>query len=123
MPRVKISYGVELDQIPEEVQNLFDGVGEWQHTLSKQSDTIEDLLETEELEACVSVMDKMRQTLSKMDARIEDLSSILMGYNIYMKQNGAEDDSPERRPVVDTTSSDVVQGAEESYGSDDESGT
>lgn len=123
MPRVKISYGVELDQIPEEVQNLFDGVGEWMHTLSKQSDTIEDLLETEELEACVSVMNKMRETLSKMDARIEDLSSILTGYNAYMKQNGAEDDSPERRPVVDTTSSDVVQGAEESYGSDDESGT
>lgn len=123
MPRVKISYGVELDQIPEEVQNLFDGVGEWMHTLSKQSDTIEDLLETEELEACVSVMNKMRETLSKMDARIEDLSSILTGYNAYMKQNGAKDDSPERRPVVDTTSSDVVQGAEESYGSDDESGT
>jgi BMFP domain-containing protein YqiC len=123
VPRVKISYGVELDQIPEEVQNLFDGVGEWMHTLSKQSDTIEDLLETEELEACVSVMNKMRETLSKMDARIEDLSSILTGYNAYMKQNGAKDDSPERRPVVDTTSSDVVQGAEESYGSDDESGT
>ena len=43
--------------------------------------------------------------------------------NIYIKQNGAEDDSPERRPVVDTTSSDVVQGSEEPYGSDDESGT
>ena len=49
--RVKISYGVELDQIPEEVQNLFDGVGEWMHTLSKQGDTVEDLLATEELEA------------------------------------------------------------------------
>ncbi len=122
MPRVKISYGVELDQIPEEVQNLFDSVGEWMHTLAKQSDTIEDLLGTEELEACASVMDKMRQTLSKMDARIEDLSSILIGYNIYIKQNGAEDDSPERRPVVDTASSDVVQGTEEPYGSDDESG-
>ena len=122
MPRVKISYGVELDQIPEEVQNLFDGVGEWMHTLAKQSDTIEDLLATEELEACVSVMNKMRATLAKMDARIEDLSMITEGYNIYMKQNGVEDDPSERRPVVDTTSSDVVQGAEESYGSDDESG-
>ena len=123
MPRVKISYGVELDQIPKEVQNLFDGVGEWMHTLAKQSDTIEDLLETEELEACVSVMDKMRQTLSNMDARIEDLSSILVGYNTYIKENGAKDDSPERRPVEDTTSGNVVQGTEESHGGDDESGT
>ena len=121
--RVKISYGVELDQIPEEVQNLFDGVNEWMHTLSKQGDTIEDLLATEELEACVSVMNKMRETLAKMDARIEDLSNILEGYNAYIKQNGVEDDPPERRPVVDTAGSNAVSGAEESYGSDDESGT
>ena len=121
--RVKISYGVELDQIPEEVQKLFDGVTDWQDTLSKQGDTIDDLLETEELEACVSVMNKMRETLAKIDARIEDLSMILEGYNIYMKQNGEENAPPERRPVVDTTGSDVVSGAEESYGSDDESGT
>ena len=120
--RVKISYGVELDQIPEEVQNLFDGVGEWKHTLSKQADTVHDLLATEELESCVSVMNKMRETLAKMDARIEDLSNILDGYNIYMKQNGVEDDPPERRPVVDTTSSNVVSGTKESDGSDDESG-
>ena len=121
--RVKISYGVELDQIPEEVQNLFDGVGEWKHTLSKQADTVHDLLVTEELESCVSVMNKMRETLAKMDARIEDLSSILTGYNIYIKENGVEDDPPERRPVVDTTSGNVVSGPKESDGSDDESET
>ena len=121
--RVKISYGVELDQIPEEVQNLFDGVGEWKHTLSKQADTVHDLLVTEELESCVSVMNKMRETLAKMDARIEDLSSILTGYNIYIKENGVEDDPPERRPVVDTTGGNVVSGPKESDGSDDESET
>ena len=119
--RVKISYGVELDQIPEEVQNLFDGVNEWVHTLSKQADTIEDLLATEELGACVSVMNKMRETLGNMDARIEDLSLILRGYEAYMKQNGAQNEPPERRPAMDTTSSDVVQGTGESDGSDDES--
>jgi hypothetical protein len=65
--RVKISYGVELDQIPEEVQKLFDNVGEWKHTLSKQADTVHDLLTTEELESCVSVMNKMRETLANYD--------------------------------------------------------
>ena len=122
MPRVSISYGVELDQIPEEVQKLFDSVTEWQDTLSKQADTIEDLLETEELESCVSIMNKMRLTLAKMDSRIDDLSSILVGYNTYINQNGAENEPSERRPAVGTTSSDVVQGPEEPYGSDDESG-
>ena len=118
--RVKISYGVELDQIPEEVQNLFDSVGDWMHTLSKQGDTVEDLLATEELEACASVMNKMRETLAKMDARIEDLSSILGGYNAYIRQNGVEDDPSERRPVVDTTGGNVVSGTQEPNGSDDE---
>jgi len=120
--RVKISYGVELDQIPEEVQNLFDSVGEWMHTLSKQADTIHDLLSAEELEAGLSVMNKMRETLGNMDARIGDLSNILVGYNTYIEENGVEDGPSERRPVVDTTSSDVVQGTEEPYGSDDEPG-
>ena len=121
--RVKISYGVELDQIPEEVQNLFDGVGGWMHTLSKQAKTVHDLLATEELESCVSVMNKMRETLAKMDARIDDLSNILGGYNTYINQNGVEDDPPERRPVVDTTGGNVVSGTEESDGSDVESRT
>ena len=112
----------DTNAIRKEVQNLFDGVSEWMHTLSKQGDTVEDLLVTEELEACVSVMKKMRETLGKMDARLDDLSMILEGYDAYIKQNGVEDDPSKRRPAVDTTSSDVVQGAEESYGSDDESG-
>ena len=111
--RVKISYGVELDQIPEEVQKLFDNVAEWQHTLSKQSDTIEDLLETKEFTACLSVMEKMRETLAKMDFRIVDLSNILEGYDNYIKQNGVENESPERRPTVDTASGDAVSGSEQ----------
>ncbi len=118
--RVKISYGVELDQIPEEVQKLFDSVTDWQETLSRQSDTIEDLLSGEEFEACVSVMNKMRETMGNMDQRIAELSNILTGYNTYIKENGANDDPPERRPVVDTASSNVIQGTNESDGGDDE---
>ena len=122
MPRVKISYGVELDHIPEEVQNLFDSVGEWMHTLSKQSDTIDDLLETKELESCVSLMNKMRQTLGNLDARIADLSNILEGYNNYVKQSGAENElsTPERGPTVDSSSSHALSRSEKSDGSDDE---
>ena len=116
--RVKISYGVELDQIPEEVQKLFDEVTNGLHSLEKQSDTIDDLLESEEIDPCISLMTKMRETLGKMDSRITDLSSILGGYSAYLKQSGAENEPSERRPVVDTTSSNVVSGPEESYGGD-----
>ena len=123
--RVKISYGIEVDDVPEEVQRLFDGVGESLDTLSKQADTVDDLLDNEETEACVSVMRKMRETLADMDARVEDLSSIMEGYNAYLNQSGVQNESPpERRPVVDTTGSDVVSRAEQgSNGSDAEPGT
>lgn len=121
MPRVKISYGIEIEKVPEEVQRLFDSVGENLDTLSKQADTVDDLLDNEESEACVSVMRKMRETLAEMDARMEDLSSIMEGYNAYLKQSGVENEPPERRPVVDTTGGNVVPGPEQgSDGSDDE---
>ncbi len=121
--RVKISYGIEIDEVPQEIQRLFDIVGENIETLSKQADTVDDLLDNDESEAGVSVMKKMRETLANMDSRIEDLHGILEGYNNYIKQNGVEDDPSERRPVVDTTGGNVVSGPEESDGSDDASGT
>ena len=107
MPRVKISYGVELDHIPEEVQNLFVSVHSSSETLVIQSEMVQDLLDTEELEAA---------------ARIADLSSVLVGYNNYMEQSGAENESqpPEGGPAMDTPSSDAVPRSEESHGSENE---
>ena len=121
--RVKISYGVDIEQVPGEVQKLFDDINIWLDKLSKQQDTVDDLLSTEEYDSCVAIMDKMRQTMGDMDSRLSDLSSILQGYNAYIKQIGVEDDPPERGPVVDTTSSDVIPGTEQPHGSDDESRT
>ena len=118
--RVKISYGVEIEDIPEEVQKLFDSIAMKLDILSKQQDTVDDLLETEEFEPCVAIMDKMRQTLGAMDARILDLVNILQGYNNYMKQAGEQNEEPKGRPTVDTTSSNVVQGTEQSNGSQTE---
>ena len=123
MPRVKISYGVELDHIPEEVQNLFVSVHSSSETLVIQSEMVQDLLDTEELEAAEGLMTKMRKTMGDMDARIADLSSVLVGYNNYMEQSGAENesnDSPEGGPVMDTPSSDAVPRSEESHGSENE---
>jgi hypothetical protein len=122
MPRVKISYGVELDHVPEEVQNLFVSVHSSSETLVIQSEMVQDLLDTEELEAAEGLMTKMRKTMGDMDARIADLSSVLVGYNNYMEQSGAENESqpPEGGPVMDTPSSDAVPRSEESHGSENE---
>ena len=120
MPRVKISYGVEIEQVPDEVQKLFDDLNIWMDKLSKQQDTIDDLLETREFESSVAIMDKMRQTMSDMDSRIADLSGILQGYNTYIKQLGEEDDTPERRPTMDPPSGNAIQGSAQSDGSENE---
>ena len=109
--RVKISYGIELEDLPEEVIKLYDDVAKWVTTLEKQSDTVEDLLEAEEYESCLSMMTKFRQTMGKMDARLEDISSIMKGYIAY--EEGEKNESPERRSAVDTASSNVVPGTEQ----------
>lgn len=121
--RVKISYGIHLDDLPEEVINLYDSVAKWVVSLEKQSDTIEDLLEAEEFEPCLAMVSRMRGTLAKVDSRLEDLSNILEGYSIYMKENGVENDIPKGGPAVDTASGDIVSGTEKPHGSNDEPGT
>ena len=122
MPRVKISYGVELDHIPEEVQNLFVSVHSSSEALVIQSEMVQDLLDSEELQAAEGLMTKMRKTMGDMDARIADLSSVLVGYNNYMEQSGAENElqPPEGGSVMDTPSSDAVPRSEESHGSENE---
>ena len=122
MPRVKISYGVELDQIPEEVQNLFVSVHSSSEALVIQSEMVQDLVDTEELQAAVGLMTKMRETLGQMDARILDLSNVLAGYNNYMEQSGVENElqPPEGRPIVDTPSSNVIPRRTDPDGSENE---
>lgn len=116
--RVKISYGVDIEDVPEEVQKLFDGISDWLEKLSKQQDTVDDLLETEELEPCVAIIKKMRETLGSVDGRLADLSLILQGYNNYMRQIGEQDETSEGRSPVDTTGSDAIQGSEQPDGSE-----
>ena len=121
--RVKISYGIELEDLPEEVIKLYDDVSKCICVLEKQSDTVEDLLEAEEYESCLSIMNKLRETMAKMDSRLADISLIMQGYVGYKKQEGEQDDTPKGRPAVDTTSGDVIPRTEQSNGGDDESGT
>lgn len=116
--RVKISYGVHIEKVPEEVQKLFDDLNIWMEKLSKQQDTVDDLLETGELESCVAIIDKMRQTMGDMDSRLSDLAGILQGYNAYLKQTGEQNETSEGRSTVDTPSSYAVQGTEQSDGSE-----
>ena len=116
--RVKISYSIDLEDISEEVVMLYDMIARQVRTLERQSNTIEDLMEQTEQESCLSIMSKMRETMGKIDARLDDLSNILDGYVAYNKQNGEANDTPERRSPVDTSGYDAVSGAEVPNGGD-----
>ena len=115
--RVKISYGVEIDEVPDEIEELFDFVYRKKINIDKQLDLVERLIEERDLEAAVTTMDKLRQTLVKIDSRIADITHIAQGYIAYREQEGVQDVS-EGRPSVDTVEHGVVGSAPEQSGSD-----
>ena len=114
--RVKISYGVEVEDVPDEIEELFDFVYNKKHNIDKQLDLVERLIEERDLEAALTVMDKLRLSLAKMDNRISDISQIARGYIIYKEQEGVQNVS-EGRPSVDTVEHSVVSSTPEQSGS------
>lgn len=111
--RVKISYGVDIEDVPSEIEQLFDFVYEKKLKFENQLELAEKLLEEAELESAIEIMDKLRLTLAEMDNRIVDVSSIAQGYVQYKEQEqeqeaGANDVS-ERGPFVDTTGIDTTE--------------
>ena len=115
--RVKISYGVDIEEVPDEIEELFDFVYRRKINIDKQLDLVERLIEEKDLEAAVATMEKLRLTLAKMDNRISDISQIAQGYIAYKEQEGVQDVS-EGRPSVDTVEHSVVGAAPEQPGSD-----
>jgi len=115
--RVKISYGVDIEEVPDEIEELFDFVYRRKINIDKQLDLVERLIEEKDLEAAVATMDKLRLTLGKMDNRIADISSIAQGYIAYKEQEGVQDVS-EGRPSVDTVEHSVAGSGPEQPGSD-----
>lgn len=112
--RVKISYGVDIEDVPSEIEQLFDFVYEKKLKFENQLELAEKLLEEAELESAIEIMDKLRLTLAEMDNRIVDVSSIAQGYVHYKEQEEQEqeagaNDVSERGPFVDTTGIDTTE--------------
>lgn len=98
--RVKISYGADISEVPEEVDQLYTYVSSKARSIVRQSETIEERLEEEDLQGCLFLIDKMRKTLALMDQRLSDLEMISVGYLTHMK---GEEHVSDGRPSVDTT--------------------
>jgi hypothetical protein len=98
--RVKISYGAEMNEVPEEVDQLYTYVsGKVRHIL-RQSEQIEDLLAEEDMETSLTLIDRMRLTLSAMDSRLSDIQAITEGYLTHQQ---GEEDVYQRRPDMDSS--------------------
>lgn len=112
--RVRISYGVHIEDVPTEIEQLFDFVYEKKLKVDKQLELVEKLLEEREHEASIEAMRRLRKTLEEMDARISDVSSIAEGLIAYKKQDtqGVEDEVREGGPTVGSASNNAVQGPE-----------
>jgi len=100
--RVRISYGIEVEEIPEQAQDLghgaLDELREAMETLSKALDSIEECQENFSL--VLEMLEKVRLKLTKSDLIITDLQAILEGLDNYYK---GEQNVSERRPTMDTS--------------------
>ena len=96
--RVKISYGADISEVPEEVDQLYTYVSAKARYILRQSEIIEDQLVNEDLQGCLFLIDKMRKTIALMDQRLSDLEMISVGYLTHMK---GDEHVPNGRPVMD----------------------
>ena len=86
--RVRISYGVDIEDVPDEIVELFDKQWTQARKIEKQTDAIADLLEQKEHASAIILIDKLRMTLSKLDQGLMDIQSIAQGYIEYEQQEG-----------------------------------
>ena len=98
--RVRISYGVEIEDVPEQASNLgYNALIELKDAVRSLERTIEHIEGSEtEFSLQMNAIEKIRLKLSKADATLIDTSAILEGLQEFY--NG-EDNVPERRPTVD----------------------
>lgn len=105
--RVKISYGAEIDEVPEEVEQLFTYVSEKARAFRTQTEHVEDALDSEDLELVLPLIDKMRRTIALMDHRLADIEMISAGYLNYKQ---GEQDVHAGRPSMDTAGVGITTG-------------
>lgn len=101
--RVKISYGAELQEVPNELYQLFRHVSKKIENLKTQTEHIEDAFAEEQIDIALPLIDKMRRTLGSIDQRLSDIEMISAGYLNYKK---GEDNVHEGRSTMDSIGSD-----------------
>jgi hypothetical protein len=96
--RVRIQYGVELEEVPETVSNLIEeeaGLLSWcSHTIDEVCSAL--VQEEPNIKFALNKMDKVRQKLGSLDARLVDMEALLQGYDAA--SNPTE---PQQSPIIE----------------------
>lgn len=100
--RVRISYGINIDDIPQELEQLFLHVEEKTQSLLRQVRQVHEFIADAEVESATNLIQKLRLNLAEIDNRAADIENIATGYVNYKENEGAEDVG-EGRPSVDPT--------------------
>ena len=100
--RVRISYGVDIKDVPEKVRELFcDSLRTIRKAQELLERAVEDSNDAETNSAeILSILERTRKELGAADLCIVDSQSIMQGLNNYY--NGDEN-VPERRSTMDTS--------------------
>jgi len=98
--RVRISYSAHIDEVPEEIDQMFTYVSEKTRKIMRQVEQIESTLADEDIEASMAILDRLRTSLSEVDLRLADVQHISEGYLNYKANEGVEDDIEGRPSVV-----------------------
>ena len=100
--RVRISYGVEIEEVPSKVADLlWDSIEAIEKSVNHLKKVVEDLEDIERnSDRIIESVDEFRQDLSKVDLSVADCQSILGGLANYY--NGEQDVS-DRRSTMDTS--------------------
>jgi len=79
--RVKISYTVDLEEVPEKTSKLISQSGKDLRNISEELEDLSvSLVMDKETIKIIKRVDDLRQELYKIDSLLEDTSSILIGY-------------------------------------------
>ena len=105
--RVRISYGAHIEDVPEEIDRMFDFVRIKAHKITKQMEQIDNMLSDEDVESAAAILHKLRTSLNEMDLRLADMQQISEGYLNYKANEGVENVNEGRPSVVTTGNSPV----------------
>ena len=100
--RVRISYGVDIKDVPNQITNLLhDSIDRMQQICMLLERAVDDMGDCEEnSEHLVNLLDKVRKSLGATDLDLADIQSIMMGLANYY--NGEQNVS-DGRPIMDSS--------------------